>query len=158
MLEVLAAVTILSIAAISFTLLFTKNYEFSHQEEKRNVSLQVARTVIEELKTALPTSSAQLTLFGQAVNLTSLRDQAQNTAPAPLFYPAAGDRQYEILITDLPIPANQSFPIQDAANAAKSYNFAVNAYFSFIQVQVRSLTTDEQYTLQRYIERNEATP
>ncbi|WP_397379460.1 prepilin-type N-terminal cleavage/methylation domain-containing protein [Paenibacillus sp. YYML68] len=158
LIEVMAAVVILSIAVLSFTMLFSKNVEFSHREENRNAALTVARTVIEELKPVLPTTG-NANIFGQQVLLASLRDNNAATAPAVIYYPSAADRQYRITITDLVIPASQSFQVQDKLKPANTFQFNVRDYFSHIQVQVDGLTsTGESYTLQSYIERNEARP
>lgn len=151
LLEVLVAVTILSLVVLSVSYLFTQNYSFSLKEEKRDMNVDIARNVMEELKRSLKnTALSQQAIYNQTVNLTLLRNNQPESPAAVLYYPNANDRQYEIRIRDLTI-AGQTVPVEDANGT--TYNFPVQDFFAHIQVEVVHTASNARYTLESYVEK-----
>jgi prepilin-type N-terminal cleavage/methylation domain-containing protein len=156
LLEVLAAVTILAVVIISFSMLITKNYEFSSKEEKRDISVNLARTVIEEIKDPLKSSGATminsiLLYENQAIDIAALRNTVTaDTLVSRIFYPSDIDRQFEVRINNKHYD-NNILTLTGTNNV--NYNFTVNDFFSLVEVEVVNLNLDTNYSLQSYLEK-----
>jgi type II secretory pathway pseudopilin PulG len=103
LIEVLAAITILMMVILSVSYLFTKSYEHSYKEEKLDVSVNIARTVIEELKKHLKdtqTTTIQISTSNEnqplTLDISALRNAVtQTTDAANLFYPSSRTKRYK---------------------------------------------------------------
>lgn len=155
LLEVLAAVAILSVAMISFSLLFGQNFQFSHREERRDVSVNIARTVIEELKGQLPSGAERMTIFEdhQEIDLALLREPSADIQAVTVYYPSGTDRQFTVVIRNIPIPADKRITIPNPDDASQSYTFPYHDFFSHIEVEVENEALRTSYSLQSYVER-----
>ncbi|WP_158560477.1 type IV pilus modification PilV family protein [Paenibacillus contaminans] len=154
LIELLVSIVLVAMIVLSVSYLFTKLYENSYREEKKDVSVNIARTIMEELKQKLRTTEGSIVVYGQQVSIASLRtNPAPGTAALPsppvIAYPSASDKQYEIAISAMPFD-EQTYPITDAKN--KSYTFKLGEFFSLIQVEVKQLSMNTSYKVQSYIE------
>ncbi|WP_409346909.1 prepilin-type N-terminal cleavage/methylation domain-containing protein [Paenibacillus sp. MBLB4367] len=150
LIELLVAIVIVTMLVLSISYLFTKTYENSYREEKKDVSVNIARTVMEELKRKLKTTSAVETIYEQPVNLAGLRQLPGSEIKQPsVYFPSASDKQYEIVISVLHFE-DQNYPITDTNN--KSFVFKLSDFFSLIQVEVKQHSMNTSYKVQSYME------
>lgn len=153
LLEVLASVVILSFVVFSVSYLFSKSYENSYKEESKDMSVNLARTVLEELKQKLKTTDTSLPLpspfEGQTIDLNGLRGTPPYTH-ASIYYPSVNDKQYEIKISSLPFE-DKTYQLADANG--KSFDFRLNRYFALIQVEVVHANPDNSHIIQSYMEK-----
>ncbi|NHN30731.1 type IV pilus modification PilV family protein [Paenibacillus agricola] len=159
LLEVLAAVTILAMVILSISYFFTKNYEYSNREESKDISVNVARNVIEDLKPGLMNGTA-VTLFSNseaahalALNeIELLRDNQDNTFT--FDYITDPISHLKVAIREINIPNNRTYTITDELNTEIRFPFVMNHYFSHIEVTVTdTLLNNTTYTLQSYLEK-----
>ncbi len=101
LLEVLAAVAILSVASLMLYTVFSNATLFSAQQEHQDHAVNIARTVMEEVRTNLMNQDS-VAYGGQNIDLASLRTQPAPFEHTVLFHPNAADRQYRITIRSLP--------------------------------------------------------
>jgi type II secretory pathway pseudopilin PulG len=161
LLEVLAAVTILTMVILSVSYLFTTNYKFSSQEATRDLSVNIARSVIEDLKPAIqagvaatlfsnnPDIATPITITANDINL--LRDNLPNTLTYD--YIIEPNINLDITIRDIEIPNLNAVSITDALDASHTYQFVMNQFFSHIEVQVTDNLLNTTFTLQSYLEK-----
>lgn len=164
LLEVLAAVTILSFVVMMAYYVFTQNYEFSHKEEQRDVSVNIARAVIEEMrgpfKAGSTTASIQLNhdpsagggASPLAIDLTRLRDNNTANPLPPMQHVDTEGQTYIITINDLTIGPDKNIQIND--DNGNAYTFPTADHFALIQVTVVNELFNTKYELQVYLEKN----
>lgn len=148
LLEILAAVVLLSIAIMLFTNLFANAFERSAKEQKQDEFVVIARTVMEEMKVHLPQStSTSITLFGQTVGIGNFRTTAPPVPAITLSYPDASTPTYTVTI--------RTEPVTDYNVAVSGHNFDIRNYFRRVIVEVRHPGLDKSYTLESLIEYNQ---
>ncbi|WP_159883471.1 type IV pilus modification PilV family protein [Paenibacillus puerhi] len=169
--EILASLVILSLVILAFTYMYNQLFAASSREQRRDVSVDIARSVMEQVKTSFSTGAATLNIWfpptsasstlpnpgadaPQTVTLTFLRQTV--TAPyqaEAVYYPSAADRQYKVQITNVPIPDadNQKYSLGEGNT---KYTLHVADHFSLIQVEVIPTGAGSSYAIQSYLDRN----
>ena len=148
LIEVLASAAILAFVVLLFSLLFTQGYRNSKTEENRDQSVTIARSVMEMIKTNLPSPTASVSFNGTPINLTAIRNANAATATAASFntqYPSSTDGTYTIVVTADPVA--ESVTVESKA-------FPLNQYFRKVKVHVTETTFQSEYTLESYLEYN----
>jgi Tfp pilus assembly protein PilV len=148
LIEVLASAAILAFVVLLFSLLFTQGYRNSKTEENRDQSVTIARSVMEMIKTNLPSPTASVSFNGTPINLTAIRNANAATATAASFntqYPSSTDGTYNIVVTADPVAESVT---------VDSKVFPLNQYFRKVKVHVTETTFQSQYTLESYLEYN----
>lgn len=148
LIEVLASAAILAFVVLLFSLLFTQGYRNSKTEENRDQSVTIARSVMEMIKTNLPSPTASVSFNGTPINLTAIRNANAATATAASFntqYPSSTDGTYTIVVTADPVAESVT---------VESKVFPLNQYFRKVKVHVTETTFQSQYTLESYLEYN----
>ncbi|SDC47061.1 prepilin-type N-terminal cleavage/methylation domain-containing protein [Paenibacillus sp. UNCCL117] len=169
--EILASIVILAMVILAFTYMYNNLFAASTKEQRRDVSVDIARSVMEQLKTSFSTGAATMNIWfppagasaappgsgagsQQSVDLTALRQvvTAPYTADA-IYYPSAADRQYKVQISNVPIPeaGTQKYTLNDGTT---SYTLNVVDHFSLIQVEVIAMGTGVSYSIQSYLDRS----
>ncbi|MEK8128599.1 type II secretion system protein [Paenibacillus filicis] len=170
--EILASLVILSMVILAFTYTYNQLFSASAREQKRDVSVDIARSVMEQLKASFSSGTASMNIWfpptnnsgtlpnpgadiQQLVNLVPLRQTV--TSPVQLetiYYPSASDRQYKVNISNIPIPEadKQVYTITD--NNRTSYTLKVADHFSLIQVEIIPAAGGVSYAIQSYLDRN----
>jgi len=98
LIEMLVSVVLLAIGVLVITALLSNSTKSSGNNMMNDQALQSARTVLEEIKGALDGNEAALTLFGQSLNLAQLRNHTLTNATQTIYFPDAGNRQYQIVV------------------------------------------------------------
>ncbi len=148
LIEVLASAAILAFVVLLFSLLFTQGYRNSKTEENRDQSVTIARSVMEIIKTNLPSPTASASFNGTPINLTAIRNANAATATVASFntqYPGSTDGTYTIVVTADPVAESVT---------VESNVFPLNQYFRKVKVHVTETTFQSQYTLESYLEYN----
>lgn len=148
LIEVLASAAILAFVVLLFSLLFTQGYRNSKTEENRDQSVTIARSVMEIIKTNLPSPTASVSFNGTDINLTAIRNANAATATAASFstqYPSSTDGTYTIVVTADPVAESVT---------VDSKVFPLNQYFRKVKVHVTEATFQSEYTLESYLEYN----
>lgn len=152
LIELLVSIVIVSMVILSVSYLFTKLYQNSYKEEKTDVSVNIARTVMEELKQKLKTSES-ITFFDnvESTTITSLktRPSTGNPESITIAYPTAANKQYDVIISSL---AFDEFSHKFTDSTNKEYQFNLSEFFTLIQVEVKHTQMNTTYKIQRYIE------
>jgi prepilin-type N-terminal cleavage/methylation domain-containing protein len=142
LIEVLASITILALAVIAAVYALQQTSAFSRGNQIKEVNVQVARTVMEEIKANLKKSApVTVLLYGQTVDISGLK--AATPAALPEFYSA--DQAVKIAVSG-------QKPAQSVA--VKGASYAVGDYFRLITVICTDVSTGKAYTLQAYVESN----
>ncbi|OMF21444.1 hypothetical protein BK133_28430 [Paenibacillus sp. FSL H8-0548] len=96
--EVLGSIVLLGIAILSLTYILQQATLHTKDNEKVDQSVQLTRTVIEELKKNLKDSSkTSITVYNQPISLDNLRSSSL-ASTTNIYYPNATAPQYEISI------------------------------------------------------------
>lgn len=146
--EVLAAVVILSVAILIVSMFLQNSSLTSKSAADRDQLLSVARDVMEEIKYRLSDASRTETfVYGQRIDLAALREaEGEITLPDPLYYPDAANRQIRIEISTS-AAADQPVPIG-------SGSFLVKDYFQHVKVSATQIQSGKSFELDAYIEKN----
>jgi prepilin-type N-terminal cleavage/methylation domain-containing protein len=153
LLEVLASVLIIGLIIVAVSYLFTTGYANSIKEQDKDVSVQIARAVLEEIKHNLKTTRESASYQSQIIDLNPLRvsiNTGETVLPA-LYYPSQADKQYTILVKNM---GYEDRTYQFKGSNDKNYSFSVKPFFSLIEVEVKREATSTMYKLQSYMEKN----
>ncbi|QAY66429.1 type IV pilus modification PilV family protein [Paenibacillus protaetiae] len=143
--EVLGSVVLLGIAVLGITLLLQQGVSSSQSNVQSEQSVQMARTVMENVRSKLASPDREIELYGQSLSLDSLR-KPSSTAQT-LYYPDADDQQYEISIRSL-----ASSELQHENIVVGDRIYPLQSHFRFIQVSAARLTgTNPPFTLEASI-------
>lgn len=98
LIEVLGSVTLLAVAILTITYALQQSTVFSKDNEVIDQSVQVTRTVMEELRGQLSDPAKRtISIFDQDVDLDQLREGT--VSPIILHYPDRANVQYTLSIT-----------------------------------------------------------
>ncbi|WP_438434482.1 type II secretion system protein [Gorillibacterium sp. sgz500922] len=140
LIEVLASVTILAIVVLAAVFALQQTSVFSKVNHAKETNIQVARTVMEEIKANLKkTDPVQVQLFGQTIALTSLK--GTSAVSLPVFYTTDQTVKIEV---------NGTKPAQSVT--VKGTEYPIGDYFRLIQVTCTQVQTGKIYTLKAYVE------
>jgi prepilin-type N-terminal cleavage/methylation domain-containing protein len=158
LIEVLAAVVILSVAALLLYTVFSNAALLSLRQQNQDVSLNVARMVMEEVRSNINCSSCDpyepldLNPAGastQSINLAALQSNDTQT----LFFPSADNHEYSVVIESADPP---SAGIEVTGQDENSYTFDIDSNYRLIRVQITALNPDgtpksSSTTLESYV-------
>lgn|GEM_PF-3267465 len=163
LLEVLAAIAILSGVVITVAALINSSVTSATREQRKDISVDLAKTVLEEIKHNLKnTSLASTTLttlnakpVNIVINLANLRQPvAEKTDVATFPFTDSGNHIYQIVVSNMPYAnTDNMLTITDPTDSEKTLNFDITQYFSIVQVQVTQPQLNVNYVLQSYIEK-----
>lgn len=148
LIEVLAAVVILSFIVLTFSYLFTQGTKNSKTEENRDQSVAIARSLMEEIKMNL-TKGGTIQFHSNPINLDMIRNASTVPVPLPaltLAYPQATDGSYKVEITADPVLGQK---ITVASN-----DFPLTNYFRLVKIKVTEQQFQSVYVLESYLEYN----
>jgi prepilin-type N-terminal cleavage/methylation domain-containing protein len=152
LIEVLASAAILAFVVLVSSFLFTQGYRNSKTEENRDQSVTIARSIMEMIKTNLPSASPSVQFNGtQTINLAAIRNANTATATAASFstqYPSNSDGTYTVVVTADPVTENVT---------VDSKVFPLNSYFRKVKIRVTETLFQSEYTLESYLEYNKVT-
>lgn len=149
--ELLATITIVSVVVISIIYVFTNFQNTARQQKAHSDAVNAARTVLEELKWALPREGlTTTTLFDdeQPLDLTPFRDDVtQPYVYNQLYYPSDSHRKFQITIKTIDFSKQLQY--------SDDVTIPIENYFRNIHIEITDLVTKEIiYTLQSYVEYN----
>jgi len=142
--EVMATVTVLAVAILAITFLLQTSSSAARDNEAIERSVQVTRTVMEEIKFNLKSNSS-VTVYGQSINLNTIRTSEPPYLAPSLFYPSISDKQYKIEIQSLQV---------DNKYTIKGDPYQVKNYFRKILVTCVNLKSNHSYELEALVEYN----
>lgn len=96
LIEVLGSIIILAIAIGTVAAVLQNSAKSSVNTSVTDRTVQITRTVMEEIKNNLDKNDIQL--FGQVVNLQTLRTTAPPVSTSTVYYPDAADQKYSLQI------------------------------------------------------------
>ena len=141
LIEVLASVTILAIALLAIVYMLQQTTLFSKKNIDKENNVQVARTVMEEIKVNLKEATPRIAPFGSTIDLAGLKGSAEVSLTP--FYSSSSqavkiDVKSKVPTTSVSIKGT-SYPIRD--------------YFRLIQVTCTNVNSnDKPYSLEAYVE------
>ncbi|WP_407946098.1 prepilin-type N-terminal cleavage/methylation domain-containing protein [Paenibacillus athensensis] len=163
LLEVLAAVAILSGVVITVAALINSSVTSATREQRKDISVDLAKTVLEEIKRTLKNTALNSTTIttlnarpaNAVINLANLRQAVSaKTDIATFAFTDSGNHTYQIIVSNMPFTGtNNTLAITDPTDSSKSLNFNIQDYFSIVQVQVTQPQLRVNYVLQSYIEK-----
>lgn len=145
LIEVLASVTILAIAVLAMVYILQQSTLFSKQNNDKENNVQVARSVMEEIKINLKPGTP-INPFGSSIQISALKGVP--VVALPLFYSSAA-QTVRIEVKSLTLPATASNNLN-----IKGTNYNINTYFRLVQVTCTNVQTSKSYSLQAYVEIN----
>lgn len=148
LIEALASAAILAFVVILASMLFTQGFRNSKTEENRDQSVTIARSIMEEIKTNLPTAAEAIVFGSQTISLKSIRNAAAGPVAVASFnirYPKETDGIYSIIVT--------AAPSTDVVQV-EGHAFPLNGYFRKVKVSVTESSIQSEYALESYIEYN----
>lgn len=150
--ELLATITILSIVVISVIYVYSNFHNVARQQKVSSDAVNIARTVLEELKATMPGTDPTLKLFGQQeISLTALRSLDASSLPQTIHYPNSHNSKFKIVIDASPFNKQIDF----TNDALQDTTLQLGNYFRIIQITIRNSASDsEVYNLQSYVEYN----
>lgn len=145
LIEVLAAAVILTFIVITFSYLFTQGAKNSKAEEKRDQSVAIARSLMEEIKTHLIYEDT-IQFRSQPINLKAIREAAApiKISSLSIQYPQDTDETYTVEIT--------ADPVSDKTITIEEKIFQLTQYFRLVKIQVTEMQFQTSYTLESYLE------
>lgn len=144
LIEILAAVVVLGIAVVSITFVLQQTTLFSKQNADSDRSIQITRTVLEEIKNKMKTADT-IQVYDQTVHLTPIKQSAGAASLPALYYPNPAKPQYRLDVSSLPITNGQfSSPKGTTVNIAD--------YFRHIQITTTHLSDNRVYRIDTYAE------
>lgn len=151
LIELLATMTILSIVVVSVIYVYSNFHHTARQQKQSADAVNVARTVLEELKANLPGNDPTLQLFDQSIDLTALRNLNDSALPQTVQYPDVHSNKYTITIDAFPFSKQIAFTNE----ALQDTTLQLGDYFHIIHIQIIDATShSEIYHLQSYVEYN----
>jgi prepilin-type N-terminal cleavage/methylation domain-containing protein len=158
LIEVLAAVVILSVAALLLYTVFTNASLLSLRQQNQDVSLNIARMVVEEVRNNINEGGniypedlkANETDQRQPINLDNLLVVGDQQT---LFFPNGDHHEYQINIESLDFPTTE---IEVEGQGDDLYTFDIDSNYRLIQVFVTPLDAEENpkgtsSTLEAYV-------
>ncbi|MEO3945478.1 type II secretion system protein [Gorillibacterium sp. CAU 1737] len=140
LIEVLVSITILAIAVLAAVYALQQSTAFSKSNEARETNVQVARTVMEEIKAKLKQADpVTVELYDQTIDLTPLKG-LESAQLSSITTPRSSIR----------IDIESHRPEQSLS--VKGIAYPVGDYFRLIQVTCTKTATGETYSLKAYVE------
>ena len=154
LIEVLASVAILAVAIMTVTFFFQQTSVFSRDNERVDRSIQITRTVMEELIQHLPDQEIeQLQLFtdNQEIDLASIREAAEDKTltaltPYTMWYPTAANATYRLDVHVEPIPAAVDYYEVD------DRDYWISDYFVTVRIVCENLANNRMFELEAMVE------
>jgi prepilin-type N-terminal cleavage/methylation domain-containing protein len=143
LIEVMGSITILGIAVLAITFILQQSTIHTKSNEKSDEAVVAARNVMEEIKSNLRSSTAQISLYGQAISLYNLR----NLSSATIYYPDDSNRQYEVQIHSY---ATSLGTVSLTVSNSKD----LDTIFRRITVTSTELSTSREFELEAIVEYN----
>lgn len=137
--EVLASVTILAIALLAIVYMLQQTTLFSKKNNDRENNVQVARTVMEEIKVKLK-ENTNIAPFGETIPITDLI--AANSVTLPSTFSSANKT--------VRIDVNSTVPTTSIPIKGTSYS--IGQFFRLIEVTCTNVNSKDTYSLQAYVE------
>ncbi|GBF73376.1 hypothetical protein PA598K_01663 [Paenibacillus sp. 598K] len=143
LIEVLGSVALLAVAVLTITYALQQTSVFSRDNDGIDRSVQVTRTIMEELRGHLgePTSRT-LELYGQTIDLDLLR--INTTAPLLLYYPGTTEAELTLSI----VSADGHLPSISAGDDTLD----LDSSFKLITITSEAQGKQRPYTLEAYLE------
>ena len=143
LIEVLGSVALLAVAILTITYALQQSTVFSKDNEQIDQSVQITRTVMEELRGHLSDQSRRtVAIYGQDVDLDQLR--AGTNSPIMLYYPDRTHVQYTLSIS----AATGGLPPVGMGNDA----LELDSRFKQITIYCEPPGKNKPYELQAYLE------
>lgn len=147
LLEVLVAVVILGAAIMTVAYMLQQSTLFSKANDNVDRSVQITRTVMEEIKQNLKTKNSIL-VYGQLINLKGFRESTPPypAEPVVIQYPNANNPLFNLMISSL--------VIDDPVFTVDSKSVDISQYFRKIKILTVHLSDNKTYELESYAEYN----
>ncbi len=143
--EVLGSIVLLSVAILSLTYVIQQASIHTRDNEKNDQSVQITRTVLEEIKKSLKNqNAASVSVYGKDIPLTSIRSAAGSTS-FTLQYPNDANPQYRIVVQSAPSGLG-SVTINEIPTAD------LDRLFKKITVTSTNINSSKQYRLEAFVE------
>jgi Tfp pilus assembly protein PilV len=143
--EVLGSIVLLSVAILSLTYVIQQASVHTRDNEKTDQSVQITRTVMEEIKKNLKNqTSTSVRVYGKDIPLSAMRSASGMTS-FTINYPNDANPQYRILI-------------QSAASGLGSVNISevptadLDQLFRKITITSTNISSSKQYQLEAIVE------
>ncbi|WP_020619748.1 type IV pilus modification PilV family protein [Paenibacillus daejeonensis] len=143
LIEVLGSVALLAVAILTITYALQQSTVFSKDNEQIDQSVQITRTVMEELRGHLSDPALRtIAIYDQVVDLDQLREGT--SSPIKLYYPDTTQVQYTLSISS----ASGGLP----AVGTGDDTMELDSSFKQITIYCESPGKNKPYELQAYLE------
>lgn len=144
LIEVLASVTILAIALLAIVYMLQQTTLFSKKNIDKENNVQVARTVMEEIKVNLKEATPRIAPFGSTIDLAGLKG---NPVVSLASFYSSSSQAVRIDVKSLTPPASATGNI-----TIKGTAYQISNYFRLIEVTSTNVNSKDSYRLQAYVE------
>lgn len=142
LIEVLASVVVLAVAVLIITMVLQQTSSSSRANAVTDRSVQLTRTVLEEIKNNMQTNS--INVLGHNLNLIPLHDNPPQTLS--FYYPQTGEQQYRLDV--------QSMYLETPKVTLQGKEHDLTKSFRRIHVTCTNLVTNRSYELEALVEYN----